>query len=67
MGQSCEIARKGPRSISWTTENPVPPNRTNGAPKFDPHKTPSKDKAKTDEKAALLDRMKAAADKKTSE
>jgi hypothetical protein len=40
---------------------------TKGAPKFDPHKTPSKDKAKTDEKAALLDRMKAAADKKTSE
>ena len=38
-----------------------------GAPKFDPHKTPPKAGAKSDAKAALLDRMKAAVEKKASD
>ncbi len=38
-----------------------------GAPKFDPHKTPPKGGKKTDAKSALLDRMKAAAKKNTSD
>lgn len=38
-----------------------------GAPRFDPHKTPPKGAGKSDAKAALLDRMKAAAAKNASD
>lgn len=43
------------------------PKSTKGTPKFDPHKTPSKDAAQSESKAALLARMKAAAAKKASD
>ncbi len=43
------------------------PKSPKGAPKFDPHKTKSKDVEKADSKAALLARMKAAATKKASD
>lgn len=43
------------------------PKSAKGAPKFDPHKTPTKDTAQSESKAALLARMKAAAAKKASD
>ncbi len=43
------------------------PKSAKGAPKFNPHKTPPKGTAQSESKAALLERMKAAATKKATD